>query len=109
MSSLTSGMLAHFNADSNADAVNAARAAKVKLSRAAFEADLLRILGEDDFRHTFSLSYVFMPGILLFFCVCGMLMGYDFLDKAESPSHVLAALLQLFPVLPLVLYFDTAC
>lgn len=85
------------------------RAAKVKLVRAALEEELLRILGADDCRHTSVQSDVFSPGIGNFLCACGMLVGYDFLDQAESPAHVLAAQLQRFPLLPLLIYFDTAC
>lgn len=65
----------------------------------------MRILGTDNSRHKFVQSDVFMPGIETFLCACGMLVGYDFLDKVESPAHVLAALLQRFPLLraPIVL------
>lgn len=98
-----------FIINSKADAVNAARAAKVKLVRAVLEAELMRILGADNCRHKFVQSDVFMPGIENFLGACGMLVGYDFLDKAEIPAHVLAALLQRFPLLPLLVYFDTAC
>lgn len=98
-----------FITDSKAVAVKAARATKVKLVRAALEAELLRILGADDCRHTFVQSDVFIPGIDNFLCACGMLVGYDCLDKSESPAHVLAAQLQRFPLLHLLIYFDTAC
>ena len=68
-----------------------------------------RVFGADDCRHKWLTSDVFMPGIENFLCPCGMLIGFEFLDKAESPSHVVAALVQRFPILPEVVYFDTAC
>lgn len=49
-----------------------------------------------------------MPSIENFLCPCGLLIGFDFLDKAEIPLHVQAALGQRSPVLPQVVYFDTA-
>jgi len=50
-----------------------------------------------------------MPGIENFLCPCGLLIGYDLLDKAESPAHVLGSLVQRMPLLPKVIYLDTAC
>ncbi|OSX69684.1 hypothetical protein BU14_1277s0001 [Porphyra umbilicalis] len=95
--------------DSTAEMVNEARAVKVKAGREALEAMLDKELGSDDCRHAFITSQTFMPGVENFLCPCGMLIGFDFLDRAESPAHVLASLMQRFPVLPLVVYFDTAC
>lgn len=95
--------------DSHANGVNSTRAAKARNNRAALDAELNAVLGADDCRHSFNMSDVFMPGIENFLCPCGLLIGVDFLDQAESPSHVLAALVQRFPVLPQVVYFDTAC
>ncbi|OSX76601.1 hypothetical protein BU14_0184s0028 [Porphyra umbilicalis] len=98
-----------FITDGKADAVNAARASKVGADRETLRAMAAKELGEDDCRHKWLTSETFMPGIENFLCLCGLLIGYDFLDKAESPSHVLASLVQRFPLLPKVVYFDTAC
>jgi len=98
-----------FITDGKADAVNAARASKVGADRETLRAMAAKELGEDDCRHKWLTSETFMPGIENFLCPCGLLIGYDFLDKAESPSHVLASLVQRFPLLPKVVYFDTAC
>jgi len=49
-----------------------------------------------------------MPGVENFLCPCGLLVGFDFLDQAESPAHALATLVQRFPLLPNVVFFDTA-
>jgi len=98
-----------FITDSKSEAVNAARAVKVKAGREALEAMLDKELGTDDCRHAFISSQTFMPGVENFLCPCGMLLGFDFLDRAESPAHVLASLMQRFPLLPSVVYFDTAC
>ena len=95
--------------DGKADAVNAARAAKVGADRETLRAMAAKELGEDDCRHKWLTSETFMPGIENFLCPCGVLIGFDFLDKAEAPSHVLASLVQRFPLLPKVVYFDTAC
>jgi len=98
-----------FITDSKADAVNAARAVKVTAGREALEAMLNKELGSDDCRHAFLNSQTFMPGVENFLCPCGLLIGFDFLDRAESPAHVLASLMQRFPLLPSVVYFDIAC
>ena len=98
-----------FITDSKAEAVNDARAVKVKAGREALVEMLDKELGSDDCRHAFIASQTFMPGVENFLCPCGLLVGYDFLDRAESPAHVLASLMQRFPLLPSVVYFDTAC
>jgi len=98
-----------FPTDSKAEAVNDARAVRVKAGREALEVMLAQALGEDDCRHAFLASQTFMPGVENFLCPCGILIGYDFLDRAESPAHVLGSLVQRFPLLPSVIYFDTAC
>lgn len=94
--------------DSKADAFNAKRAAKVKEERFKIERDLNRALGADDCRHTYVESDVFVPGIENFWCPCGTPIGFDFLDRAESPAHVLSARVQHFLLQPTVTYFDTA-
>jgi len=98
-----------FITDSKAQAVNDARAVKAKAGREALAEMMDKELGSDDCRHAFIASQTFMPGVENFLCPCGMLVGYDFLDRAESPAHVLASLMQRFPLLPSVVYFDTAC
>jgi len=98
-----------FITDGKADAVNAARASKVGADRQTLRAMVAKELGEDDCRHKWLTSETFMPGIENILCPCGLLIGFDFLDKAEAPSHVLASLVQRFPLLPKVVYFDTAC
>jgi len=91
--------------DGKTDAVNASRAAKVGADRETLRALAAKELGEDDCRHKRLTSETFMPGIENFLCPCGLLIGYDFLDKVESPSHVLASLVQRFPLLPKVVFF----
>jgi len=98
-----------FITDGKADAVNAVRAAKASADRETLQALLSKELGADDCRHSFLNSDTFMPGIENFLCPCGLLIGYDFLDRAESPAHVLASIAQRFTLLPSVIYFDTAC
>jgi len=98
-----------FVTDSKAEAVNTARGVKVTAGREAMEEMLNTELGSDDCRHAFLNSQTFMPGVENFLCPCGLLIGFDFLDRAESPAHVLASLMQRFPLLPSVVYFDTAC
>ncbi|OSX72534.1 hypothetical protein BU14_0427s0024 [Porphyra umbilicalis] len=98
-----------FMRDSKSDAVNALRAERLRNDAAALEREMARQLGSDECRHNFITSEVFMPGIENFLCPCGVLIGYDFLDKAESPAHVLGSLVQRMPLLPKVIYFDTAC
>ena len=98
-----------FITDSKADKINAERTAKAAATPGALERELNRVLGADDCRHASISSDVFMPGVENFLCPCGLLVGFDFLDKAESPAHVLATLVQRFPLLPKVVYFDTAC
>jgi len=98
-----------FPTDSKAEAVNDARAVKVKAGREALEVMLTQALGEDDCRHVFLASQTFMPGVENFLCPCGILISYDFRDRAEIPAHVLGSLVQRFPLLPSVIYFDTAC
>jgi len=95
--------------DGKADAVNVARAAKASADRETLQALLSKELGADDCCHSFLKSETFMPGIENFLCPCGLLLGYDFLDRAESPAHVLASIAQRFTLLPSVIYFDTAC
>ena len=98
-----------FPTDTKAKAVNDARAVKVKTGRESLEVMLTQALGEDDCRRAFLASQTFMPGVENFLCPCGILIGDDFLDRAESPAHVLGSLFQRFPLLASVIYLDTAC
>ena len=63
---------------------------------------------EDDCRHAFETSRVFTPGIVNFVCPHGILVGFELLEGAESPSCIVEALSRWLPVLPKVIYFDTA-
>jgi len=94
--------------DAKTDKVNADRAAKAATGPNALESELDRVLGADDCRHAYVTSEVFMPGGENFLCPCGLLVGFDFLDQAESPAHALATLVQRFPLLPNIVFFDTA-
>jgi len=98
-----------FITDSKAEAINATRAAKVAANRETLQELLSKALGADDCRHAFLNSETFLPGIESFLCPCGLLIGFDFLDRAESPAHVLASIAQRFTLLPSVIDFDTAC
>ena len=95
--------------DAKTDKVNADRAAKAAASPNALEQELNRVLGADDCRHAYVTSEIFMPGVENFLCPCGLLVGFDFLDQAERPAHALATLVQRFPLLPNVVFFDTEC
>jgi len=95
--------------DAKKDKVNTERAAKAAAGPNALERELDRVLGADDCRHAYVTSDVFMPGVENFLCPCGLLVGFDFLDQAESPAHALATLVQRFPLLPNIVFFDTAC
>jgi len=96
-------------ADSKAEAVIAARAVKVTARRVALEEMLNKVLGSDDCRHAFINSQTLMLGVENFLCPCGLLIGFDFLYRAESPAPVLASLMQRFPLLPFAVHFGTAC
>jgi len=98
-----------FIIDSKADKINAERTAKAVATPGALERELNRVLGADDFRHASISSDVFMAGVENFLCPWGLLIGFEFVDRAESPAHVLAALVQRLHLLPKVVYFDTAC
>ena len=98
-----------FITDSKAEAVNAARAVKVTARRVALEEMLNKELGSDDYRHAFINSQTLMIGVEHFVCPCGLLIGFDFPYRAESPAPVLTSLMQRFPLLPSAVYFDTAC
>ena len=95
--------------DENTGKVNADRAAKAAAGPNALELELDRVLGADDCWHAYITLDVFMPGVENFLCPCGLLVGFDFLDQAESPAHALATLVQRFSLLPNIVFFDTAC
>jgi len=98
-----------FIIDSKADKINAERTTKAVATPGALEREPNRVLGADDFRHASISSDVFMAGVENFLCPWGLLIGFEFVDRADSPAHVLAALVQRLPLLPKVVYFDTAC
>jgi len=66
-------------------------------------------LGDDDCRHAFITHNVFTPGVVSYLCPCGVLIGFEVLETAESPAGIVAALAARFPRLPKTVYFDTAC
>lgn len=66
-------------------------------------------LGDDDCRHAFLTRSAFTPGVVSYLCSCGMLIGFEVLESAESPAGIVAALTSRFPRLPKTIYFDTAC
>lgn len=66
-------------------------------------------LGDDDCRHAFLTHSAFTPGVVSYLCSCGILIGFEVLESAESPAGIVAALTARFPRLPTTIYFDTAC
>ena len=66
-------------------------------------------LGDDDCRHAFLTHSTFTPGVVSYLCSCGILLGFEVLESAESPAGIVAALTAHFPRLPTTVYFDTAC
>lgn len=66
-------------------------------------------LGDDDCRHAFLTHSTFTPGVVSYLCSCGILLGFEVLESAESPAGIVAALTARFPRLPRTIYFDTAC
>jgi len=66
-------------------------------------------LGDDDCRHAFLTHSAFTPGVVSYLCSCGILIGFEVLESAESPAGIVAALTARFPRLPTTVYFDTAC
>jgi len=98
-----------FETDSTREAVNDARAVKLKARKEALEVLLAQALEEGDCRHAFMDSQTFMLWVDNFLGTCGILIVYDFLYRAESPAHVLGALVQRFPLLTSVFLFDTVC
>lgn len=68
-----------------------------------------KTIGDDDCRHEFRKSAVFAPGVVSFLCSCGVLLGFEVLEQVESPAGIVSSLAARFPLLPHVVYFDTAC
>lgn len=66
-------------------------------------------LGDDDCRHAFVSHSVFTPGVVSYLCSCGVLIGFEVLESAESPAGIVATLASRFPRLPGTVYYDTAC
>lgn len=66
-------------------------------------------LGDDDYRHSFLRHATFMPGVVSYVCSCGLLIGFEVLEGAESPARIVATLASRFQRLPTMVYYDTAC
>lgn len=66
-------------------------------------------LGDDDCRHAFLMHLTFTPGVVSYVCSCGILIGFEVLETAESPAGIVSTLASRFPRLPTTVYFDTAC
>lgn len=66
-------------------------------------------LGDDDCRHAFLTHLTFTPGVVSYVCSCGILIGFEVLETAESPAGIVSTLASRFPRLPTTVYFDTAC
>lgn len=66
-------------------------------------------LGDDDCRHAFVSHSAFTPGVVSYLCSCGILIGFEVLESAESPAGIVATLASRFPRLPGTVYYDTAC
>eukprot|EP00168_Porphyra_purpurea_P003779 TRINITY_DN1439_c0_g1_i1.p1 TRINITY_DN1439_c0_g1~~TRINITY_DN1439_c0_g1_i1.p1 ORF type:complete len:335 (+),score=60.72 TRINITY_DN1439_c0_g1_i1:1536-2540(+) len=65
-------------------------------------------IGHDDCRHAFISNSVFTPGVVSYLRPCGVLLGFEVLEIAESPAGVVAALAARFSRLPKTVSFDTA-
>lgn len=57
-------------------------------------------LGDDDCRYTFPTHSSFTPGVVSCLCSCGILIGIEVLESAESPAGIIATLAARFPRLP---------
>lgn len=66
-------------------------------------------LGDDDCRHAFLTHWTFTPGVVSYVCSCGILIGFEVLESAESPAGIVSTLASRFARLPRTVYFDTAC
>lgn len=100
----------------DAVAASAARAAREKARLNPKQASKRRRadmadagLGDDDCRHAFLTHSAFTPGVVSYLCSCGILIGFEVLETAESPAGIVSALTARFPRLPTTVYFDTAC
>lgn len=101
----------HPRDDAAAAAAQAGRE-KAKTKRAAKRkrAEMIAAgLGDDDCRHKFLSHAEFTPGVVSYLCMCGVLIGFEVLESAESPAGIVATLAARFPRLPTTVYFDTAC
>lgn len=67
------------------------------------------MVDEDDCRHAFDISPVFMPGMVNYLCPDGILIGFQVLESAESPACISEALSRRLATLTKFIYFDTAC
>jgi len=66
-------------------------------------------LGDDDCRHAFLTHSTFTPGVVSYLCSCGMFLGFEVIESAESPAGIVAALTARFTRFTTTIYFDTAC
>lgn len=66
-------------------------------------------LGDDDCRHSFVSHAIVTPGVVSYVCSCGILIGFEVLETAESHAGIVATLASRFPRLPTTVYYDTAC
>lgn len=65
-------------------------------------------IGDEDCRREFRKSAVFVPGVVRSLCSCGVLLGFEALEKVESPAGIVSSSAARFPLLPHVVYYDTA-
>ena len=61
---------------------------------------------EKDFGFT---SSAFMDCILMFWCLCGINLGFVFLNRPESVAALMFILIERFPTMPREFIFDFAC
>lgn len=54
-------------------------------------------------------SSFFLPCIVFLWCMCGINIGFQVLQRPESVSSIIALLLERFPMLPLSLFYDFSC
>lgn len=81
--------------------VKASSKVGVKVGSKRKRADMLDGgLGDDDCRHAFLTHLTFTPGVVSYVCSCGILIGFEVLETAESPAGIVSTLASRFPRLP---------